>query len=248
VWQYKLAQLFFSIPVGLLWRLKVGGIEKIPAEGGFILASNHASYLDPVILGTASPYRRVTFMAKEELFRPPIFGPLIRSMGALPIKRGGVDRNRFQSFGQVLRDQRVGLVVFPEGTRTHDGTLGRARRGVGALCLAAGVPVVPAFIRGSYEVMPRHRMFPRLRGNIEVRFGNPVEWSPGELEAAGDPSGALAALIMKKIEELSMTEGRTLSFRNIFKAILAKPNKGNPTPGDGAGTTGEDGSAEARRV
>jgi len=229
-----------------LWGLRVAGLQNIPKEGGFIIASNHASYLDPPFLGVSCTMRSVGYMAKAELFSNPLFGAFIRFLGAIPIRRGAADRNMFKTFGEALRQRKLGLIVFPEGTRSADGALGAPRRGIGALCREAGVPVVPAYIRGSYEVWPRQRLFPRLGGRIEVRFGNPVEWSDGELAASGDLNGALADLIMKKIEGLRMTEGKTLSFLETFRSILAKPRTGNPTPGESAGTRSSEGKEDAR--
>jgi len=210
---YRVARRICRGFLWVLYHFRTSGVEHIPREGGFVLASNHASYYDPVLLASANTVRQVHFMAKEELFKVPLFGRLILSLGALPIKRGGADRNLFRTFGALLKMKKIALVVFPEGTRTRDGKLGIVRRGVGALCLSAGVPVIPAYIRGSFDVWPRFRRLPRLRGEIEVRFGPPVEWDNGELNASDDPNAALADLILKKIEELSMTEGGTLGFQ-----------------------------------
>jgi 1-acyl-sn-glycerol-3-phosphate acyltransferase len=219
---YRIARRICRGFLWVLYRFHSSGIENIPRKGGFVLASNHASYYDPVLLASANTVRQVHFMAKEELFKVPLFGRLILSLGALPIKRGGADRNLFRTFGELLKTRDIALVVFPEGTRTADGTLGSAKRGVGALCLAAGVPVIPAFIRGSYEVWPRFRKLPRLRGDIEVRFGPPIQWSDGEFDASGDANRALADLILKKIEELNMTEGKTLGFQETNRTNLKK--------------------------
>jgi len=238
---YRLARRICRLFLWFLYRFRSRGIEYIPRKGGFVLASNHASYYDPVLLAAANTVRQVHFMAKEELFKVPIFGRLILSLGALPIKRGGADRNLFRTFGELLKSRDIALVVFPEGTRTHDGKLGPAKRGVGALCLAAGVPVVPTFIRGSFAVWPRFRRFPSLKGEIEVRFGPPIQWSDGELNATGDANKALADLILKKIEELSMKEGETLGFpeTNITKSEKGEQNapslhkEGSEFPMDG---------------
>ena len=233
---YRITRLVCRSVLRFLYRFRTYGIENIPADGGLVIASNHTSYLDPVLLGSANTIRRVYFMAKEELFKVPLFGRLILSLGAMPIRRGGVDRNIFRTFGDMLKVQKLALVVFPEGTRSRDGKLGPARRGVGALCLAAGVPVVPAHIRGSFDVWPRFRRFPRLRGEIEVRFGSPIQWSDGELKASKDPNGMLADLILKKIEELSMTEGKALGFRETNRTITGKDERTAQDPRHEAGT------------
>jgi 1-acyl-sn-glycerol-3-phosphate acyltransferase len=232
---YRFTRLTCRTVLRLLYRFRTYGIENIPVDGGVVIASNHASYLDPVLLGSANTVRRVYFMAKEELFRVPVFGKMILSLGAMPIRRGGFDRNIFRTFGDMLKVQKLALVVFPEGTRSRDGKLGPARRGVGALCLAAGVPVVPAHIRGSFEAWPRFRLFPRLRGEIEVRFGSPIQWSDGELKASDDPNESMADLILKKIEELSMTEGKALGFRETNRTTTGKDERTAQDPRHEAG-------------
>lgn len=246
MWWYKFGRILLTLVLRLFWKIRVGGLGNIPQTGGFVLASNHASFLDPILLGCACPTRRVGFMAKEELFRPPVFGPLIRSFGAFPIKRGQADRSLFRNFGEVLTRRQWGLVTFPEGTRTSDGKLQPARRGIGALCRSVGVPVIPAYIRGSFEAWPRHRRLPRPGGTIEVRFGNPIEWVEGELEATGDASGALAVLILKKIEELCRAEVETLGLWQTYRKTMVKPESGNTTPGHGAGTGSGKADPDAR--
>ena len=229
---YRLIQ-FLAWPVVRGWfRLAVRGTEHVPARGGAIIAVNHASYADPPLLGCALTTRPVHFMAKEELFRIPLMGRFIRANNALPIRRGVVNRRAMEEFRRLVHDRGGALLVFPEGTRTPDGRLGEARRGVGALCRAAGVPIIPALITGSYAYWPRWRRLPRLRGRIEVRFGPPVQWADDELNAAGDPSGALATLIMKRISELHDTTGPALGFWEGYRNILRRPSAVRPVPPD----------------
>ena len=198
---YRITQ-WLSWPLfTLFFRFRSRGGHHVPARGGCVIAANHASYLDPLLIGAALPHRRVGFMAKEELFRFPVFGWAIRSMGAIPVRRGGITPGAFRAFAGLLRDEGRVLVVFPEGTRTPDGRLGPGRRGVGAICLVAGVPVVPAYVTGSYAAWPRWRWLPRW-GRFEVRFGAPLQWADRELEATGDPSDALATLMMNAIAQL----------------------------------------------
>jgi 1-acyl-sn-glycerol-3-phosphate acyltransferase len=208
----------------VFYGFRVYGAHHVPSRGGMILASNHASFLDPLLVASAVTTRTVNFMAKEELFKIPVFGLVCRLVHAVPIRRGSLDRRVLESFKGLARRSQHGLLVFPEGTRTSDGSLKRARRGVGALCRAASVPVVPARIQGTYEVWPRWRLLPRLFGEIEVIFGPPVEWSDEELDASGDPSGALATLIMEKIAKLHTPEnsspmGFWQGYRNVFRKI-----------------------------
>lgn len=209
----------------IFYRFKVYGSSNIPREGGMIIASNHASFYDPLLVANAVTTRSLNFMAKEELFKIPVFGLICRLVHAVPIRRGSFDRRVIGGFEQMAKRNRRGLILFPEGTRSPDGALGKPRRGVGALCRAAKVPVIPARILGTYEAWPRWRLFPRMLGRIEVIFGPPVEWSDEKLDASGDPSGALATLIMEKIAKLDSPHnllplGFWQGYRNILGKIL----------------------------
>jgi 1-acyl-sn-glycerol-3-phosphate acyltransferase len=168
---YWLARPLDRLFFWLFYRLRTEGRVHVPARGGFILASNHASYLDPPALGAAVAHRELHFMARSSLFRNWFFGWLIRRVNAHPIERGkGLDQN-WDVFLRLL-ERGQGLLVFPEGTRTTTGELQRGKLGFGMLAYAARTPVVPAYVYGTFAAMPkggRHR-FQRLY----VRFGPPV--------------------------------------------------------------------------
>jgi len=155
-----LCHLFFKLTRGF----QVSGQENVPKRGPVVLIANHTSYLDPPALGVASP-RRVYFMAKEELFRIPLFGWLLKGLGAFPVKRGTPDRRAFKRALAVLAAGNV-LGIFPEGTRSKTGELGPAEEGAAVLALRSGAPVVPAGITGT-----------RGSGPIRVAFGPPVDTS-----------------------------------------------------------------------
>jgi 1-acyl-sn-glycerol-3-phosphate acyltransferase len=160
---------FFWYPVRayFLWFLgaRVEGLSHLPASGPVILCANHRSWLDPPLVGGAVP-RRVHFMAKEELFRYPLFGPFLRLLGAFPVRRHTADRGALRSAVRVLR--RGGVVgMFLEGTRSRTGRLGPARPGAVWLAVTTGAPVVPVAISGSY----------RRGGGLVVRLGPPVDMS-----------------------------------------------------------------------
>lgn len=166
--------------------------------------------------------RVVYFMAREDLFRIPVLGWYIRQVHALPIRRGDLNRGTLTWFEQLVKGAGYALMVFPEGTRTADGALGEPRRGIGAICRAAHVPIIPTLIKGTYEAWPRWRRLPKLSGKIEVRFGPPVQWSDAELNATGDPSGALVRLIMKRITELHTTHEPPLGFWKGYSQVLRR--------------------------
>ncbi|MFQ5654742.1 MAG: lysophospholipid acyltransferase family protein [Planctomycetota bacterium] len=170
-----------------IWlRNRSQGSEYLPEEGGFLIAVNHCSHLDPLLCGT-EVQRPLYFLARRSLFRPAAVGWFLRAVHAVPI-----DRERFGkgAFRQVL-DRLAGgggVLVFPEGTRSADGKLGRLKSGVVRLAQSAAVPVIPAWIEGSFRAMGRGRRFPRPV-RTEVRFGRPMRFDPGD-----DPESGLQEL------------------------------------------------------
>jgi 1-acyl-sn-glycerol-3-phosphate acyltransferase len=155
----------------LLYRcygLRVRGRHRLPRRGGVILASTHQSFMDPVILGV-SARRPLAYLARESLFRSPAFSLVIHGLNAIPVSRDALSP---EALRRAVRALRAGwpLVVFPEGTRTEDGSVGPLRRGIALLAARAGVPVTPVRIAGAFQTWPRHRKFPRRRGRIAVAF------------------------------------------------------------------------------
>lgn len=152
----------------LLFRLKVYGKEYVPKEGGFILASNHTSYLDPIVLGVACP-RKLNFMAKEELFENPVFSWIISLLGAFPVKRDSADLSAIKEAMRRLK-KGMALVLFPEGSRRFNGYIPEPYAGIGFLSIKLNVPVVPVFIHGTDKALPKNARFIRLN-KISLRFG-----------------------------------------------------------------------------
>lgn len=172
----------------------VFGRDHIPRKGGFILASNHLSNLDPMILGLASG-RRLNYVAKEALFRNKFFGFVLRQVGAFPIKRDSLDIRAIKEALRRLK-KNGGTVIFPEGTRKSRNDKTEIQPGIGFLAVKSGVPVVPALIKGSERVLPPGVRFPR-RGRITVRFGKATQY----LE--GNPYPEIASKIMHDISALA---------------------------------------------
>lgn len=222
---YFVLQLAGWVVFRVLYRLRVSGYEHLPASGGVVLAANHASFLDPPMIACAVPQRPLSFMAKAELFRVPAFGGLIRALYAVSVVRRGLTRVQLREFASMVRDRGLALAVFPEGTRSPDGTLGPAHRGIGAICRMAGVPVVPVLISGSWQAWPRSRLLPRPFGRIEVRIGAPVQWTDEELNATGDASGALATLIMRRIAELHDTKPAPTGWWKGLRVLMQRASK-----------------------
>jgi 1-acyl-sn-glycerol-3-phosphate acyltransferase len=130
-------------------RLKVYGKERVPREGGIVVACNHFSWLDPPALGAACP-RTINYMAKVEAHRAPGLGALIRAFGCFPVRRGESDREAVRTMRQVVRDGRA-LGLFVEGTRQLSGVPGTVQPGAAMVALQEGVPIVPAAVHGSQD-------------------------------------------------------------------------------------------------
>jgi 1-acyl-sn-glycerol-3-phosphate acyltransferase len=153
----------------VVYRLRYEGVERLPAEGGYVLAANHSSSFDPWPLGMALfPRRYLRFMAKSELFWFPL-GPFISSCGAFPVRRGQRDQDAVDTAVRLCREGHI-VVMFPEGTRREKGLRkrheARWRTGAARIALEAGVPLVPAGISGTAELT-------RLRA-VRVAFGDPI--------------------------------------------------------------------------
>lgn len=170
----------------------------MPKKGGFILASNHLSYLDPVVLGTACP-RQLNYMARHDLFYNPWFSRLISSLGAFKIKRDSADVSGLKEALRRL-NQGKGLLLFPEGTRMPGGRSGsdfiKARSGIGFLVAKLGVPVVPAFIKGTEIALPKGAKFIKF-AKISVFFGKQI------LVERRMPYQDIALEIMNQVRHLS---------------------------------------------
>jgi 1-acyl-sn-glycerol-3-phosphate acyltransferase len=150
-----------------------GDLAAIPREGPVIIAANHASNFDPVVLGawlTPALGRRMQWLGKKELFAWPVVGWMARNGGVHPVDRGAADADAFRLAKRILDEGHV-LFVFPEGTRSADGALHAARDGVAVLALRTGAAIVPIGISGSNGVWPRGQKLPHPGGRVTVRVG-----------------------------------------------------------------------------
>ncbi len=154
--------------------IKISGRSNIPNKGGFIIAGNHISYLDPLVLGVAV-FRPLNYMARDTLFRNRVFAWILRHVNVFPLKRNSAD---FGAIKEALKRLKKGegLVLFPEGTRSADGTITEGLEGVGFLARKSGVPVIPAFIDGTQKAMPKGSKGIRP-ARLKVVFGRPLFFS-----------------------------------------------------------------------
>jgi 1-acyl-sn-glycerol-3-phosphate acyltransferase len=135
-------------PWRLATRMRVYGADRLPSDGGYVLASNHASWSDPFVVGMLVAPRVLYYMAKRELWSVPVVGQLIPYTGSFPVDRGQPDRTALRAARAVL-DHGEALGVFIEGTRQKTGEIGEARAGAAMLAIRAGTPVVPVTVRGT---------------------------------------------------------------------------------------------------
>lgn len=168
---YRVLRFISFLLCKLFFHFEVFGREHIPGKGGFIIASNHTSFLDPVILGISCP-RLLNYAARDSLFSKAFFAALLGRIGVFPIKRWSADLSAVRESVRRLSSG-FGLVIFPEGTRSANGDIQSVTRGFVLLAQKAGVPIIPARIFGSHKAWPKSR---RIFGPAKVRvlFLEPV--------------------------------------------------------------------------
>ncbi|MBN8190765.1 1-acyl-sn-glycerol-3-phosphate acyltransferase [Bacillus sp. NTK074B] len=171
-----------------LYRIDVKGTEHFPKEGGVLLCTNHIDNLDPPVVGISAP-RPVSFMAKEELFNVPVLGKLLPDLRAFPVKRGMSDREALRKGLQVLKEGDV-LGLFPEGTRSKTGQIGKGLAGAGFFALRSEAYVVPCAIIGPYKPFKK----------LKVVFGPPIDM--GSIREERINAEKTTEIIMKHIENL----------------------------------------------
>ncbi|MGF1430680.1 lysophospholipid acyltransferase family protein [Kitasatospora sp. LaBMicrA B282] len=191
-----------------LYRPTVEGLANVPRKGGVILASNHLSFVDSVVIPLTAP-RPISFLAKAEYFTGSGFkGRLskaaFQAIDAVPVQRGEVHlaQAALDSALAILEDGKA-FGIYPEGTRSLDGRLYRGKTGVAWLALTAGVPVVPVALEGTEAILPVGRKRPRLR-KVTVRFGEPLDFS----ELHGQ---ARSARVRREVTDQVMAAIRELS-------------------------------------
>lgn len=170
-WWWRLSQQLSRTLANIFGKFRVFGLENVPETGGVLLAANHQSFFDPVLVAMVLS-REMHFMARRTLFRNPVFRALIVSYNAFAIERDTADVKGVNSAIARLEAGNI-LLVFPEGTRTVDGSIA-PMKSVGVIADRAAVPIVPVLIQGAYEVWPKGKAIPRP-GVISLVFGKPLD-------------------------------------------------------------------------
>lgn len=199
---YFMAWLLSNTLFRTYFRMRVRHPERVPAHGPVILASNHASYVDPFAVGAALP-RDIHYLAKESLFANPILNRLLRSWNAVPVNREGGGAAGLRAIFDRL-ESGGGIVLFPEGTRTLTGELQPARSGIGLVVLKSACPVVPVRVFGTYAAYGRARRVP-VPLPIMVKFGQPLMFSEERCRAAGAGKQRLKPLYQQVADTIMQT-------------------------------------------
>lgn len=174
-----------------LFRIQIIGLENFPKSDGVLLCANHIDNLDPPVVGITAP-RPVVFMGKEELFKKPIIKTLMKNLNVFPVKRGMSDREALRKGLNVLKEGKV-LGLFPEGTRSKTGELGKGLAGAGFFALRTDAKVVPCAIIGPYKPFKR----------LKVVYGKPIDLKDLRDKKAG--AGEVTDVIMGHIKNLIET-------------------------------------------
>jgi 1-acyl-sn-glycerol-3-phosphate acyltransferase len=208
-WSYRLGWIFFRTLFSTYFRCQFFNAERVPEKGPVILASNHASFIDPPLVG-AGFNRMVNYFARHTLFHVPVLGAMLRSWKVVPVDResGGAG---LKAILDRLTEGGI-ILLFPEGTRTSDGTLLPAKSGVGLTVIKSTAPVVPVRVFGTFNVYGRKLKFPRP-GRLAVKYGQPLDFRALREEATICSKPRLKAIyqqvaddIMEAIARLERTQ------------------------------------------
>jgi 1-acyl-sn-glycerol-3-phosphate acyltransferase len=206
---YGVCHYALGVAFEMFFRGEVAGVEHVPRRGGFLLAANHASFIDPPMIGCQIS-RQIAYFARKTLWKGGFSSWWLDTVGTIPVDRdGGQDVSAIKRVLRALKDER-GLILFPEGTRTSDGRLQPAKPGVGFIACKTQVPVVPARIFGSHEAFGKGRGL-RLGTPVSIVFGPPLPPSAYDDPGAGKNRAQVASdRIMAAIAALERPVARVL--------------------------------------
>jgi 1-acyl-sn-glycerol-3-phosphate acyltransferase len=195
-WTYTFVRILVTLPTLVLWRTRATGVGNVSQAGPLILAPNHFSQMDHFFIGLYLR-RKIRFMAKSQLFGPPVLTYVYKHGGVFPVRRGHHDDEAFRTAYEIL-DQGGMLLVYAEGGRSRSGELGEPKAGIGRIALESGAPVVPVAIHGSATVRRWKRFrFPK----VTVQFGEPLAF--GQEDAPGhERQLAVAGEIFDRVREM----------------------------------------------
>lgn len=197
---YFLGWCFFRALYKFYFGWRVYNPERVPLKGPVILASNHASFIDPPLVG-AGLKRGINYLARESLFRFPVLGWVLHQWQAVPVDREGGGAKGLKAILERLLAGGA-IILFPEGTRTRDGLLQPARSGIGLTVIKSSAPVVPVRVFGTFEAYNRHMRFPRPRHRVIVKYGRPMYFEKFRAEAATCSKPRLKEIYQQVADEI----------------------------------------------
>ena len=210
---YRVARSIVGFLLRIVARVRITGWDEIPRQGPFILATNHLHWLDSPLVGVIFP-RRVSVFAGEKWEKHRLVGPLLRSLGAIFVRRGEVDRQALRQALEILKAGGV-LGMAPEGTRSKTGALQQGRTGAAYLAFRAGVPILPLAITGQEKVFPALRRL--RRGTVRVAIGAPFYPPQVEGKASGADVEAFTEEIMYHLAAMAPPE-----YRGVYHDVADK--------------------------
>ncbi len=205
----------------VLFSVEYHGAENVPDQGAVIIAGNHPSYLDPVLL-MLPVKRKIRFMAWDALFKVPVLGPAIRAFGAFPVDiRKGKGESAFREALKVLQSGNA-LGIFPEGQRSEQGPMGELRTGVARLAIETGAAIVPVTIGGAYRAWPKWKLLPKP-ARIIVRFHEPVQLSETDRIARRDDKDFHQEVMQQVAERINRSLTPSLRVDDAYERWYSQP-------------------------
>jgi 1-acyl-sn-glycerol-3-phosphate acyltransferase len=183
----------------IIWLKKVEGLENVPEKGNYIIAANHSSYFDFFSLVSIWP-KRIYFLAGEVFFKKWWWYPLVKLTGQIKVDRNSEDKTEAKEKVLLFLKQGKIMGIFPEGTRSSDGNIGKTFTGVASFSLIGKVPVIPVSIKGTYKIMSRHDKRPKFKKIIEIKIGKPMYFE--EYYNSSDDKNVLREVTEKIIGEI----------------------------------------------
>lgn len=200
-------------------------VGTVPKTGGFVVAANHASYLDIPLLGCGMR-RRAWYLGRSDLFPVPGLNRLLQWLGWIPLRLGRLDRDAFGKAVALIKAGKV-VVIFPEGSRSPDGRLRVPKPGIGMIVAQTGCDVVPAYLKGTYDALPTKARWPRFRP-VTVLYGEPIRFpANGSNGEAKEYYQDVSRTVMDRIAALGAVESpvdRTTANTPQAECVSASPN------------------------